>query len=105
MHAVRKNVMWFADLDPGEQISIHSVGLDAPLLLLLNLGFCRTPVGEGALIHHGVDHPAGIRGEYDLLTVGNLFCDFILSSLNLHPIFRLYREYHYPWSEVNRKSW
>lgn len=105
MHAVRKNVMWFADLEPGEQISIHSVGLDAPLLLLLNLGFCRTPVGEGALIHHGVDHPAGIRGEYDLLTVGNLFCDFILSSLNLHPIFRLYREYHYPWSEVNRKSW
>ena len=63
MHAVRRKVLWFADLDPGEQISIHSVGLDAPLLLLVNVGFCRTPVGEGALVHHGPDPPPGTRGE------------------------------------------
>ena len=45
----------YADLRPGEQVSIHSLGLDVPLLLLVNLGFCRTPVGEGALVHHGGD--------------------------------------------------
>ncbi|KAG7355258.1 vacuolar-sorting-associated protein 13 C-terminal domain containing protein [Nitzschia inconspicua] len=55
MHAVRKTVVWFADLQPGQQIPVHSIGLDAPLLLLVNLGFCRTPVGEGALVHHGGD--------------------------------------------------
>jgi len=63
MHAVRRTVVWFADLEPGQQIAIHSVGLDAPLLLFLNLGFCRTPVGEGALVHHGVDPPDGTRGK------------------------------------------
>ena len=58
-------VVWFADLEPGHQVSVHSVGLDAPLLLLVNLGFCRTPFGEGALVHHGVDPPPGMRGEQD----------------------------------------
>jgi len=53
MHAIRKTVVWYADLKPGQQILVHSLGLDAPLLLLVNLGFCRTPVGEGALVHHG----------------------------------------------------
>jgi len=70
MHAARKSVVWFADLEPGQQVSIHSVGLDAPLLLLLNLGFCKTPVGEGALVHHGVDPPRGTRGEFGLKTIG-----------------------------------
>ena len=55
MHATRRSVLWFRDLDPGERIPIHTVGLDAPLLLMVNLGFCRTPVGEGALVHHGSD--------------------------------------------------
>ena len=55
MHAIRKTVVWFADLQPGQQIPVHSIGLDAPLLLLVNLGFCRTPTGEGALVHHGGD--------------------------------------------------
>jgi hypothetical protein len=64
MHAVRRNVLWFSDLDPGQQVEVHSVGLDAPLLLLLNLGFCRTPVGEGALVHHGTDPPGGTRGKW-----------------------------------------
>eukprot|EP00934_Nitzschia_sp_Nitz4_P002078 Nitzschia sp. Nitz4//scaffold140_size61219//29533//49080//NITZ4_006440-RA/size61219-augustus-gene-0.64-mRNA-1//-1//CDS//3329536227//2078//frame0 len=61
MHAVRKTVVWFADLEPGQQVPVHSVGLDAPLLLLVNLGFCRTPVGEGALVHHGVDAVVGAK--------------------------------------------
>ena len=53
MHATRRVVVWWADLKAGERIPVHTVGLDAPLLLLINLGFCRTPVGEGALVHHG----------------------------------------------------
>lgn len=64
MHAVRKTVVWFADLQPGQQVPVHSIGLDAPLLLLVNLGFCRTPVGEGALVHHGGDAVFHGKGGY-----------------------------------------
>jgi hypothetical protein len=64
MHAVRKTVVWFADLQPGQQVPVHSIGLDAPLLLLVNLGFCRTPVGEGALVHHGGDAVCNGKGMY-----------------------------------------
>ena len=47
MHATRKQVIWWKVLESGESVPIHTVGLDAPLLLLLNAGYCRTPVGEG----------------------------------------------------------
>ena len=67
MHAVRKTVVWYADLKPGQQVPIHSVGLDAPLLLLVNLGFCRTPVGEGALVHHGADSGVTVKKGGKLL--------------------------------------
>lgn len=63
MHATRRTVVWYADLQPGQQIPVHSVGLDAPLLLLVNLGFCRTPVGEGALVHHGVESTGNGKGK------------------------------------------
>lgn len=53
MDANTRNVLWWGHLEAGERISVFTVGLDAPLLLLVNLGFCRTAVGEGALIHHG----------------------------------------------------
>eukprot|EP00986_Skeletonema_menzelii_P013164 scaffold7491_cov142-Skeletonema_menzelii.AAC.15 len=53
MNATNKAVLWWGILEPGERFPIHTVGLDAPLMLLVNLGFCRTPVGEGALIHDG----------------------------------------------------
>jgi len=46
-------VLWFGDLAPGESVPIHTVGLDAPLLLLLNMGYCRTPFGQGILVHEG----------------------------------------------------
>ena len=44
-------------LTPNYWIStiVHTIGLDAPILLLINMGFCRTPVGEGALVHNGRD--------------------------------------------------
>ncbi len=63
MHAIRKTVVWYADLEPGQQVPIHSLGLDVPLLLLVNLGFCRTPIGEGALVHHGADAVSDSRGK------------------------------------------
>jgi hypothetical protein len=79
MHAVRKTVLWFADLDAGEEFAIHSVGLDAPLLLSINLGYCKTPVGEGALVHHGVDPPRGARGK---VVNALLTCNFVLRLAN-----------------------
>jgi hypothetical protein len=53
MHFNRREVIWREYLQPGEIAPIYCVGLDAPLLLLLNLGYCRTPHGQGALIHDG----------------------------------------------------
>jgi hypothetical protein len=64
MHAVHKKVLWFKDVEPGEEVAVHSLGLDSPLMLHINLGFCRTPVGEGALVHHGEDHNARLRGTF-----------------------------------------
>jgi hypothetical protein len=63
MHTVNRAVMWSEDLESGQEVSVHSVGLDAPLLLFLNIGFAKTPVGEGALVHHGSDPPPNIRGK------------------------------------------
>lgn len=63
MHAVHRTVLWFGDLEAGQQVSVHSVGLDLPLLLFMNIGFAKTPVGEGALVHHGTDPPPGVRGK------------------------------------------
>ena len=68
MHATRRTVLWYGDLNPGDRVPIHTVGLDAPLLLMVNLGFCRTPVGEGALVHHGSD-ATHAKGEYRYLMV------------------------------------
>lgn len=53
IHAISRNVLWWASLKAGERVSVFTVGLDAPLLLLVNCGYCRTAVGEGALVHHG----------------------------------------------------
>jgi hypothetical protein len=63
MHAIRKTVVWYADLEPGQQAPIHSLGLDIPLLIMVNLGFCRTPVGEGAIVHHGGDAVVYSKGK------------------------------------------
>jgi hypothetical protein len=97
MHAVRRTVVWFADLEPGQHISVHSVGLDAPLLLLLNLGFCRTPVGEGALVHHGVDPPVGARGRLIKCIPSFIVC----VSLTLFLFFPTRKPW---WTEVDRQS-
>lgn len=53
MIASRRHVVWWYDLQPGESIPVHNVGLDSSLLLLINVGYCRTPNGGGALVHRG----------------------------------------------------
>eukprot|EP00804_Cyclotella_cryptica_P020229 CCRYP_010930-RC/>CCRYP_010930-RC protein AED:0.04 eAED:0.04 QI:95/1/1/1/0.91/0.91/24/65/5640 len=53
MHATNKSVLWWGILEAGEKVHVHTVGLDAPMVLLVNLGFCRTPHDEGALVHPG----------------------------------------------------
>ena len=47
-----RSVLWWAILEPGETVPVHTVGLDSPLLLLVNLVFCKT-IGDGALVHRG----------------------------------------------------
>ena len=47
MHATRKKVVWSSDLMPGERVPVYTVDLNAPLLLLIHVGYCRTPVGQG----------------------------------------------------------
>jgi hypothetical protein len=90
MHATRRSVLWFADLKPGEKVSVHTVGLDAPLLLLMNLGFCRTPVGEGALIHHGSDvrrsvQQGGFKSFGKAMTKGTKHIGKTLTSMSDSP--------------------
>ena len=48
--AGRKKMLWCDTLDHGDCVPIHTVGMDEPLQLLLNLGFCRS-TGDGARIH------------------------------------------------------
>jgi hypothetical protein len=50
VHATQqKRVLWSAWVDPGKAMPIHTVTLDEPLLLLINLKYCRTP--DGVIIH------------------------------------------------------
>lgn len=53
MHAISGILLWSGVLVAGERYPIFTVGLDAPLFLHVNLGYCRSAVGEGALVHHG----------------------------------------------------
>lgn len=73
MNATNKAVLWWGILEPGERFPIHSVGLDAPLMLLVNLGYCRTPVGEGALIHDGEGDEFWLKSGWK--TVGSAISD------------------------------
>lgn len=57
VHATLKSVLWSAVIEPLSTASIHTVSLHDPILLLINLDFCRS--SEGALIHK----PATITGE------------------------------------------
>ena len=92
MHATRRSVLWFSDLKPGEKVSVHTVGLDAPLLLLVNLGFCKTPVGEGALVHHGSDvkgamhvQQGGLKSIGKAVTMGTKQIGKTLTSMSDSP--------------------
>lgn len=49
VHAVQKRVLWSACVAPGCVKPIHTVTLEEPLLLLINLRYCRA--SEGVVIH------------------------------------------------------
>jgi hypothetical protein len=89
MHAVNRMVLWSGELEPGQQVSVHSVGLDAPLLLFLNLGFAKTPVGEGALVHHGTDLPPSVRGKSLLNSVPGVVVSALIVCLFLDNLMGL----------------
>lgn len=67
MHAINRSVLWWGILEPGEKIPVHRVGLDAPILMLVNLRFCRTPVGGGALVHNGRDSEGLFKAGWNSL--------------------------------------
>lgn len=50
MHATREKVLWSSHIDALESKPIHTVTLDEPLRLLINLRYCRTSP-QGILIH------------------------------------------------------
>eukprot|EP01035_Chromulina_nebulosa_P017521 gene17521-23082_t len=45
----QKRVLWSSWIDPGKAVPIHTVTLDEPLLLLINIRYART--AEGVIIH------------------------------------------------------
>ena len=67
MHATNKTVLWWGVLNPGQKVPVHTVGLDAPIVMLVNLRFCRTPVGEGALVHNGRDSEGLFKAGWNSL--------------------------------------
>ncbi|KAG5189847.1 hypothetical protein JKP88DRAFT_128835, partial [Tribonema minus] len=55
-----RNPLWAARLEPGTSVGVYSVGMDVPLLLLLNLGFCRNM--DGVHVHDGLRGGGGGGG-------------------------------------------
>lgn len=53
-HAREKKVLWSSWLEAGTAKPIHTVLLDQPLVLVINLKYCRTP--EGLLFHNPPDN-------------------------------------------------
>lgn len=49
VHATQKRVLWSSYIAAGTVKPVHTVTLEEPLLLLINLKYCRS--SEGALIH------------------------------------------------------
>jgi hypothetical protein len=49
VHANKKTILWSSVIGPGKMKSVHTVTLDEPILLSINLDFCRS--SEGVLIH------------------------------------------------------
>ncbi|CAN0465033.1 unnamed protein product, partial [Discosporangium mesarthrocarpum] len=37
-----RTLLWRAHLEAGASVGVYTVGLDTPLLLVINLGFCRS---------------------------------------------------------------
>jgi len=62
IHAVHKRVLWSSWVGREEVMPIHTVSLEEPLVLLINLKYCRTP--DGVLIHKPDDEAdQGLAGK------------------------------------------
>jgi hypothetical protein len=76
MHATQKRVLWSAFIGAGETNAIHTCTLDEPLVLLINLKYCRTL--EGILIHkprHKTNKEKGIKET--IIKIKKTFHEFI----------------------------
>lgn len=60
IHAVHKKVLWSSWIPAGTASPIHTVSLEEPLILLINLRYCRT--SEGVLIHQPTKNGEGSEG-------------------------------------------
>jgi hypothetical protein len=58
VHAKHKTVLWSSDINSGEIKCVHTVPSDEPILLLINLDFCRS--SEGVLVTKPVDKVAEV---------------------------------------------
>lgn len=54
VNTATKTVLWTRFLACGESVDIHTLSLEEPLTLLINLGYCRST--EGARIHVPLNH-------------------------------------------------
>jgi hypothetical protein len=63
VHATQKRVLWSSYIAAGTVKPVHTVTLEEPLLLLINLKYCRS--SEGVLIHQPrrVEGTEGIVGK------------------------------------------
>jgi hypothetical protein len=53
VHAKQKTVLWSSEINSGEIKCVHTVPSDEPILLLINLEFCRS--SEGLLVTNPID--------------------------------------------------
>jgi hypothetical protein len=67
VHANQKTVLWSADINSGEIKCVHTVPSEEPILLLINLDFCRS--SEGVLVHKP-PNPIEDRGLTNVMMKG-----------------------------------
>jgi hypothetical protein len=65
LHADEKRVIWSAYISPGATKAIHTVTLEEPLMLMINLRYCKT--SEGVLVHRPSTEQGAQNGIVDKL--------------------------------------
>lgn len=53
VHAIhQQRVLWSSWVEPGQAIPIHTVTLEEPMLLLINLKYCRSVDGKSLILFY-----------------------------------------------------